>query len=282
MRGWLIVFCLIPLLSVGQHGANQSDALHTLSDYTNLFAYSIRSQQEPQVDRLLSLAQKLESKKVSYRNEKKFLKYVFAKSHQQLLKKYTDYATFTETLNSGTYNCLTATITYSLLLNYLNIPHEVIETNYHIFIIATTKHGDVLLETTDRLNGFVENAQEIEQRINDYKSINLTLTDNQKYYYQYDANLYHRVSINELIGLQYYNMAVIAYNQQELITSIKHLDEATDRYHSPRTDEFSRIIQLTIQESKLDLSAKESYLNKLRSIRQKQQSNVMASSQVRN
>ena len=71
-------------------------------------------------------------------------------------------------------------------------------------------------------------------------------------------------------GLLHYNLSIEAYNQQNFQEAIHHLDKALDLYSSPRITEFSAILLLSVLESKLDESVKESYLKRIQAIRKKQ------------
>lgn len=210
---------------------------------------------------------KLEKKRGTIKQENDFTHYLFTKTHQQYLKKYEAYSSISNLFNTGSYNCLTGTILYALLLDHFQIPYQIIETNYHIFILASTKQGQLLLEATDPVNGFVDNPQDIESRINTYKE-NFIQTSNSKiYYYQFNFELFKPVSINELRGLLYYNKAVDAYNHQNLQESVHCLKEAHALYSSSRIDEFSQILLLTIQRSKLESKLRTEYIKTVLSVK---------------
>ena len=177
-------------------------------------------------------------------------------------------------VDKGTYNCLTATALYALLLQRFDIEYSIVETNYHIFLLAKTEQGTVLLETTDPLNGFISKANEIEKRISAYKQNELMKVEKSKTVYAYNFNLYHAVDLDQMLGLMYYNLAIEAYNDQEIQLAISYLDQATLRYQSARIEEFSAIILITLQESKLEASVKNSYLQKVKAIQTKKLSGL--------
>ncbi len=85
-----------------------------------------------------------------------FLRKAFIETHRKFLKKYSQYSDISQVFTTGKYDCLTATSIYSVVLDRLNFDYNIIETNYHIFIVVNTSHGEVLLETTDLWNGFAE------------------------------------------------------------------------------------------------------------------------------
>jgi hypothetical protein len=210
---------------------------------------------------------KLEKKQSNFKQESDFVRYLFTKTHQQYLKQYEAYSPITDLFNKGSYNCLTGTILYALLLDQFHIHHQVIETNYHIFILAETKQGQILLEATDPVNGFVSNPQDIESRINTYKENLTQASSSKKHYYQFNFELFNPVSIKELRGLLYYNKAVDAYNHKNLNESVQFLKKAHALYSSTRIDEFSQILLLTIQQSKLDNRLRTEYINTILTIK---------------
>lgn len=215
-----------------------------------------------------SFLKQLEKKRTSL-NEKEFLRLLFTKTHKTYLKKFVEYAPFNAIFEDGAYQCLTATALYAIILNHFNITHEVIETNYHIFLMANTKQGPVLLESTDLFNGFVDDEHLMNQKIEQYKKNTLTASNSSAMYYKYSFELYNRVDLNELLGLLYYNQAVAAFNQNNMNHAVNQLSLANEYYSSSRIDEFAQLILLSLQQSKLDNETKRAYLKEVFAIRQK-------------
>lgn len=259
-----LVFCMHVLISA-QNREESFAAEGRMDQYMNLYLSTDKSK-TPSTENLKTFVKKLESKKHSFQKENDFLQYIFNQTHRKFLKNYKQYCTFTELVDDGTYNCLTATALYALLLDHFNIDYKIVETNYHIFLLAKTDQGTILLETTDPLKGFVSNADQIEKRISTYRENELMQTDNNKVSYAYQFNLFKVVNLDQLVGLMFYNLAIDAYNHQEIQDAITFLDLAILRYQSPRIDEFSTIILLTLQESKLEASVKKSYVQKVKAI----------------
>jgi hypothetical protein len=210
-------------------------------------------------------------------NTIRFSKLLFNRTRQEFFRRYTQYATFSETLSNGKYNCLTGTALYALLLHHFGIDYTIIETNYHIFLLANTDDGQVLFEATDPINGFITDAKEISQRIEIYKrNTPQGLPEDGKKYYTFMTELYQPVSLRELQGLLHYNVSTEAYNNQNFSSAINHLDKALDLYNSPRIAEFTTVLMRAIVQSKFDVPSKELYISQLKSIRKKLP--VMASS----
>lgn len=212
---------------------------------------------------------KLEKKQTTIKKEKDFVRFIFSKTHQEFLKDYHQYASFNDLFGNGAYNCLTGTILYSLILNHFDIPFEVIETNYHIFITVETKQGKVLLEATDPLQGFVDTPTGIEKRIATYKQNTLTASKSKLSYYEFNFDLFNKVSMEELQGLLYYNKAVDSFNHQQLEKAIQFLGKAHEIYSSSRIQEFSMILLHAVQQSDWNEEMKGKYLQVIYTISEK-------------
>lgn len=205
--------------------------------------------------------------KNTFKSDLSFLNYLFYKTHNRFLKHYEEYSSFSELLSKGNYNCLTGTALYALLLDRLGYDFTIVETNYHIFLVVNSGAEKVLFEATDPQHGFVSNPYAVDERIHHYQQ-NLQAKDgeNGKVYYQYRSAVYSHVTMEQLTGLLYYNLAVKAYNQQELIASVNLLKRAMDSYTSPRIEEFSSIILLTLEESNIQVSEKQAYIRQIKSL----------------
>jgi hypothetical protein len=215
-----------------------------------------------------AFVKQLEKKRASL-NEKEFLRLIFTRTHKTYFKKFVEFAPFNAIFEDGSYQCLTATALYALILNHFHISHDVIETNYHIFLVARTKQGDVLLESTDFLNGFVEDESSINQKIERYKRNTLTATNSTSVYYKYSFELFNHVDLDGLLGLLHYNQAVASFNQSKMESAVNHLTRANEFYSSPRIDEFAQLLLLSLQQSKLDHETKRAYLKEVFTVRQK-------------
>lgn len=203
-------------------------------------------------------------------NSVKFCRLLFNRTRQEFFRRYTQYATFSETLDRGRYNCLTGTALYALLLGHFGIDYTIIETNYHIFLLAETDDGQVLFEATDPIDGFVTDSKQIARRIEHYKrNTPQELPADGKRYYTFMTELYQPVGLPELRGLLHYNVSTEAYNNQNFASAIDHLDRALDLYNSPRIAEFSTVLLRAILQSTVDGPTKDLYIRQLKSIRKK-------------
>lgn len=192
---------------------------------------------------------KLAGKRSAYKHEKDFTRYIFTKTHQVILKRYAEYVPFESLFTTGTYNCLTGTILYSLILTHFNIEHSIIETNYHIFLIAHTDQGDVLMEATDPIHGFVSAPSAVEAKLAVYRERSREIRASREGLYQFTFNLFREVSPSELLGLVHYNLSIEAFNQRKLEKAVAQLLEAARLYRSERISEFAGILVQAIAAS---------------------------------
>lgn len=174
-----------------------------------------------------------------YRNDVRKLYALFMKTHERFLHNYVQY-TGIETLAQGRYDCLTATSLFADVLSKAGYRYSIIETNYHIFIMVNTKDGDVLLETTDRLGGFINDEKKMNAVVAEYKK-NL-LASATSSHYQYSFSLYRPVNTDQLVGLLYFNQAVNAFNRERWNECSEKLTVASQSTNSPRIAELADLL----------------------------------------
>jgi hypothetical protein len=202
------------------------------------------------------------TKSLSKKNtsEIKLAKSLFNKAHRNFLKSYHAYATINDVFEKGNYDCLSGTYFLSKALTDLGIKHRIIETNYHIFLIAETDQGDVLMESTDRYQGFVIDRKKIEERIVNYRT---DKTGGQLYLSH--IKIYHEILPVQLSGLLYFNLAVESFHKNDFVASCEYLQNAWKIYDNLRIDEFTPILARSILKSQLSEKQKDSLTELLKS-----------------
>jgi hypothetical protein len=261
----LILFLLVSFTAIAQPDL---DGLLATTDIKD-------PQKEAVKEQITSFVQPLLSSSLS---DQKLLRKTFSRLHSSFLKKYEAYADFNEAFSSGKYDCLTATALFSHVLRRMNFSYEIIETNYHIFLIVQTSDGEVLLETTDRWNGFVTDSDDIAKRIGDYRNNRITAaSDNsKKQFVEYSFKLYQQISPEKLTGLLYFNQAVKAYNRQDWASSSRSLEKSNALYESPRCGELGVVLIRTVLESSMEERVKASCLTHLKNFWLKKSETVAA------
>ena len=269
MRRIFLILFLAPILTIAQDLDAGAKGQNSIEYYLN--AYKQTDGSTGTILPVLSFVDKLKQKEESFERPNDFLAYLFHKTHQRFLRYYHEEASFGQLLTDRTYNCLTATALYALLLDHFDLDYKVIETNYHIFLITQTSQGVVLLETTDPTNGFVTDPKEIEKRIAQYRENRIEKdVSNKATYYRFKVDMYKEVNLDQMLGLLYYNLSIQAYNHQKLPLAIEQLGLAAKLYHSDRIDEFSKILLLSVLESNFEVRMKARYLQNIQSFRKNQ------------
>ena len=183
----------------------------------------------------------LEKKQRQYKRGQDFIEYLYYFTHRKLLKKYSQYPSLPETLTRGNYDCLTATTIYSLLLTELAVPHTVVETNYHIYLLVyPDTENEILLEPTDPRYGFISEKRLIEQQKATYRLANSELREGQ---IDLQLNIERRLNGRELTGLLYYNQSIKALNNGDLQQAERLATEAGKYYPDVRVDKLLSYIK---------------------------------------
>lgn len=179
-------------------------------------------------------------------DDRKVLHRVVRKAHATFLRNYVAHSDFDQMFTAGTYDCLTATAFFSHVLSRMNMKFQVIETNYHIFMMINTSQGELLLETTDGLGGLITDPEEIAHRKNAYRMEGPPVVQSNQTVYQYACRLYSAVPTEKLPGLMMYNRAVKAYNQGAWTDCARLLKDAHTMYPTVRCEELSDLLMYTI------------------------------------
>lgn len=168
------------------------------------------------------------------KSDRKFLQLVFKQVQAKFFGRYEKYAHFRQLFSDSVYNCLSGTALYGLVLQQLGYQFEVHETAFHTYLIVHAGKQYFLMDATDAQNGFAGFTYQIQEREKFY-------WENEKQQFQ---PLYNRViTFEELIGLQYYNEAIRAYNRQNFEASHQFLGKAARLYaRSERIQSLQRIV----------------------------------------
>lgn len=173
-----------------------------------------------------------------YRTDEQFLEYLFYRVHRKQLKKYQQYVSLADQFESGSYDCLTATTLYYLYLRDLGYAVDMVETEYHIYLKVKTGDGIVLFESTDPMSGFVTSEEEIRLREASYgngqaepgvSGLSASTPASRNGFLLNDS-----VAEQELLGLHYFNQAVLAWNAGLPARAIVLIEKAYELYPSKR------------------------------------------------
>jgi len=187
-------------------------------------------------------------------SDKQLVKRLFAKAHSDFLKSYKAYSQITDVLEKGNFDCLSGTYFLASSLDNLGLNYKIFETNYHVFLMVETKHGQILLESTDRDNGIISDKAQIKEKIARYQE---TRTSQNGEMYLSKVSMFREIRPSQLPGLLYFNRAVETFNKSQFSECCFFLEQAWKIYDNPRIEAFAPILLRSIEASKLDPESKE-------------------------
>lgn len=193
------------------------------------------------MDDLEAFAQKLAKKQSRFRSDRQFLNYAFYKIHNRYLKRYTDHSDLYDLMHKGQYDCVTGSALYALVLEALEIEYTIKELPYHVYLLVhlEDEEGSVLLESTDPRSGFVEDPERIAQMMELYSEDVQSGKDD---HYTYNFEINTEIGLKQLAALNYYNEAVVYYNQQNLKQATQYLKYASQLYPAQRMETLRMLI----------------------------------------
>lgn len=209
-----------------------------------------------------SFIQLAKQKRSRYNNDRKFFQYLFYKVHRKYLKHYQNNVTLDKLFEDGNYDCVSGTAFYALILHRLNVDFYIHETNYHIYLLLNSGDDQFLYESTDPLMGFVSNQKEIKQRISEIQKREQEI--NQQHakqdYYHYKYHIDDNIDLIKLVGLQYFNLATVAYNEYDFTEAYQIMQKGILFNNTERMQDFMKIILL----NHYNAEAKNNVINKKR------------------
>lgn len=172
--------------------------------------------------------------------ELNFLRLIFQKSHQKLLKKYELHSTFNSMLSEGKFDCVSGSAALGLLLERYGYSFDIVETDFHVFIVVDLNGKNIVLESTLPVGGMITTPSEVEKYLDAYKpkefaslkSLNQGLAGPDIDYS--DNSIFRKVNLQQLAGLQYYNDAIVHFNSQAFGLAVEQLSKAYLLYPSDR------------------------------------------------
>jgi len=173
------------------------------------------------------LEKKIDSKKVNKRVRKSF-----ALLHSRYLRKYNEIEFLPVLFQKGNYNCVTSSILYSMVFEELNIPYKVQATKNHVYLVANPGPNSIVVETT---NPKMDKPQFIKEYKRDYVSHlkAIKLVSEQEYksksvdeIFEEKINKVWPADFDNLVGFQYYNLALVKFSNNEVEKSYELFQKA--------------------------------------------------------
>lgn len=226
----------------GQVGNTKQNTIVHWADWQNDFTISLLLDIDDSMNATRSAEIKTKLAQLFARTEqlqaqnlpaKKLLERVFHTVFESHLRTYSPLADFPQTIEKNQFGCVTGTLLFALVLEKLGFDYHIYETNYHVYLIVNVGEDKVLIETTDRVFGFEKNKHLIAKRIQEYQRLYDVKRQSSNVYVSI-FKIEREISLIELIGLQYYNKATIAYNQKDYEKAMEALKKSMQLYDAER------------------------------------------------
>ncbi len=207
-----------------------------------------------------SLVTFLKKKQAAYKDDSRFLSYLFYKVHRKYLKQYEPQTDFFSLLEHGRYDCVTGTAFYAILLEELGYDYVIKELEYHIYLTVQPQHGTqkdlpfYVFEATDPESGFISDRSAISKIKALYENEAASKQVGKKsgnMVHQFDFEINNNISLPQLTGLAYYNNAIVLYNNQQFSSAEAQLKKAMYIYNSKRLQTFMDLIKQTVAQNPL-------------------------------
>jgi hypothetical protein len=164
----------------------------------------------------------LQAEKLDSKNLSKKIKIVYSTVHEYFLKKYSVNDFFPIVFKSGSYNCVTASILYSMVFDNYKIFYKVMASSEHAYLIANPGENSIVIETTNPdfeltiFNG--EFKQQYVNYLRNSKLINESEYKNKstEEIFEEKFNEVKEVKFINLLGFQYYNKALSKFQNNEV------------------------------------------------------------------
>jgi hypothetical protein len=186
-----------------------------------------------------SLIEEIDAKASKSGEDLNLLRQIFQKSHQKLFKKYEQHSTFNMMLSEGKFDCVSGSAALGMLLERYGYTFDILETDYHVFIVVNLDEKKIVFESTLPVGGMITTPSEVEKYLDSYKptspaskTFNQPLAGAEIDYS--DKTIFRKVNLKQLAGLQYYNDAIVHFNAQAFGQAVEQLSKAYLLYPSDR------------------------------------------------
>ncbi len=230
---------------------SKTDSLSTENALALLLATDAgmdRTKMQRYLERFHNFCLILQEKKTKKISDKRFLQFVFEQVRKEFFRNYSPYPSFQRLFSDGTYNCLSASALYALVLQKFNYRVHIHETAFHAYLIVETRHRQFLMDGTDPEGGFLVYIEQIKQREAFYREAEKA---------RYQPNLNRIITLRELCGLQYYNKATLQFNKQNYSRSMELLEKAAFLYRRSERIKVLQASALQNQQQYIGISAQD-------------------------
>lgn len=173
------------------------------------------------LDTYLRTYDQLDLKKLNEKSINKKIRATYANIHSRFLRKYNENEYFQVMFKNGNYNCVTASILYSLVFEKLKIPYKIMVASNHVYLVANPGTKSIVIETTNPVFAKTMFSGEYKQQyVNYLRNSKLINEDDYKNksteeIFEEKFNAVKPADFFNLPGLQYYNRALTKLENNE-------------------------------------------------------------------
>lgn len=231
------------------HSHNEQKTYSYLSSFLDTHDSITLEMKERAMRKFISFNQTF---KIDAASETKTLRRLFFAVQETFLKEYALYSSFYQTLEEGKYDCLTASVLYTILLEDLkqkgrfDYTYQIVQMPTHVFVkIKLSDQSEIIFESTDAKRGFIATPKAI-----DFYTKKQVATANKqaedKSTLTLDNTLINNlVTFEEIVPLLYFNQGVSFFNQRKFGKSIQMAQNAL---FLEKKEAFHILIKLSLQE----------------------------------
>ncbi|MBA9077016.1 MULTISPECIES: hypothetical protein [Rufibacter] len=183
----------------------------------------------------------LDLSKIQEKPLAKQVKLIFETAHRRFLKKYEEIASFDQVMKTGTYNCVSATALYAVILEHYNIAYEIKQLPTHVYLVADPKGSNIMMESTNPAGGYFVPDPKFKKNYVEYLQKGKLVSEEEvrtkgvegvfSEHFKADKS----ISFKQLVALQYYNEGVKKYEEQAYENASKAFQKAYYLYPSNET-----------------------------------------------
>ena len=166
------------------------------------------------------------------KSKKKALEGIYDLGYSEYLKKYKLISYFNEIHDKKTFNCVTGTAFYALILKKLNIDYVIKEVPSHVFLVADPYGENIIFESTAKSEGFVETNSKNKNELYDYL-YSTSIIDYTEYsnhgYSEILSQLIqkeHNLTLLNLASLQYLNKGIELFEMKSYESAFSEFQKA--------------------------------------------------------
>ncbi|TSJ47723.1 hypothetical protein [Fluviicola chungangensis] len=198
----------------------------------------------------------LKASKILKQSEEKTIRALHKQVHERFLTRYRALVDFDEIFVTGEYNCVSSTALFALVLEELGIPYYVQEQPGHVLIMAYPNTSNITVEMTTVKNAFViPPRKDINRAIENLLELQLVTpkqvnTLGSVAVYDLFFNVRSKLTIDQLIGIQLFNHAITAVNNDQTEKALSDISKAERFYDVYRTQILKSELLLDLVEKK--------------------------------